>query len=463
MTNTDENKSVCIGWAHGSITPDGPIQLQGQMHERISESVHDPVTATALAIASPDGDEAILISCDLVSAKRKNLELIRQRVGEQLTDFNPRNLLINTTHTHTGPTLSEGIYPQAVEGVMSPTEYAAFFADCITELAVRAWKSRQPASISSALGHAVLGFNRRSVHADGRAFMYGRTDAEGFVAVEGGMDPGVELLFTWNEQDEMTGVVINVACPSQVVEQQLFISADFWHPVREEVRTRLGDNVHVYPMCSAAGDLSPRDLIRRNRGEPSMRAVEGMNELGRRLVRAVEDALHHSQTEKVRTPVFRHTTEDFSLPKRKVTEEEVEFAQGEMATIQKAGLDPSSKDGRIFRRHKQIVERFETQRDDPRYTADIHVIRLGDIAIATNPFELYLEYGHQIKACSKALQTFVLQLTNDSGAYLPTEKAVKGGGYSAMIGDNIVGPEGGALLVKRTVELINDLWPEEGA
>ena len=345
---------------------------------------------------------------------------------------------------------------------MSPTEYAAFFSECITELAVRAWKSRQPASISSALGHAVLGFNRRSVHADGRAVMYGRTDEKGFVAVEGGMDPGVELLFTWNEQDEMTGVVVNVACPSQVVEHQLFVSADFWHPVREEFRARLGENVHVFPMCSAAGDLSPRDLIRRNRGEPSMRAVEGMNELGRRLVRAVEDALHHSQTEKMRTPVFRHTTQDLSLPMRKVTEEEVEFAQQEMAAILKTDLDPSSKDGRIFRRHKQIVERFKTQGDDPRYSADIHVMRFGDIAIATNPFELYLEFGHQIKARSKALQTFVLQLTNDCGAYLPTEKAVKGGGYSAMIGDNIVGPEGGELLVKRTVGLINDLWPEEG-
>ena len=90
------------------------------------------------------------------------------------------------------------------------------------------------------------------------------------------------------------------------------------------------------------------------------------------------------------------------------------------------------------------------------------MIRLGDIAIATNPFELYLDYGLQMKARSKAEQTFVVQLTAGRGIYLPTARAVAGGGYSAMISDNIVGPEGGQILVDRTVELINGMWAEDG-
>jgi len=39
-----------IGWASVSITPDMPVILCGQMYDRVSRYVHDPITATALAI-----------------------------------------------------------------------------------------------------------------------------------------------------------------------------------------------------------------------------------------------------------------------------------------------------------------------------------------------------------------------------------------------------------------------------
>jgi hypothetical protein len=89
---------------------------------------------------------------------------------------------------------------------------------------------------------------------------------------------------------------------------------------------------------------------------------------------------------------------------------------------------------------------------------DLHVIRLGDIAIATNPFELYLEYGSQMKARSRAEQTFIAQLTSDRGGYLPTRAALPGKAYGSRVTENTVGPEGGELLVERTVEIINSMW-----
>ena len=81
------------------------------------------------------------------------------------------------------------------------------------------------------------------------------------------------------------------------------------------------------------------------------------------------------------------------------------------------------------------------------------------MAIATNVFELFTEFGIQIKARSRALQTFVIQLAGP-GTYVPTERAVRGGGYSAIVESNLVGPEGGQVLVDRTVEVINSLWPD---
>ena len=98
----------------------------------------------------------------------------------------------------------------------------------------------------------------------------------------------------------------------------------------------------------------------------------------------------------------------------------------------------------------------------------MHVLRLGDVAIATNPFELYVDYGVQIEARSPADQTILIQLASalDKAYYLPTARAVGAGAlneqpftnYSATAMTSLVGPEGGQVLVDRTVEAIGELW-----
>jgi hypothetical protein len=87
---------------------------------------------------------------------------------------------------------------------------------------------------------------------------------------------------------------------------------------------------------------------------------------------------------------------------------------------------------------------------------ELHVLRLGDVAMATNPFELFLDYGVRIKARSKPVLTFLVQLSGQTTGYLPTAKGVKGGHYSAD--KFIVGPEGGQVLVEETVKRINAMW-----
>jgi hypothetical protein len=52
--------------------------------------------------------------------------------------------------------------------------------------------------------------------------------------------------------------------------------------------------------------------------------------------------------------------------------------------------------------------------------------------------------------------TFLVQLSCQHSGYLPTEKAIEGGGYSAD--KFIVGPIGGQVLVDETVRRINAMW-----
>ena len=111
--------------------------------------------------------------------------------------------------------------------------------------------------------------------------------------------------------------------------------------------------------------------------------------------------------------------------------------------------------------HGGVVQRFEEQKTNPKPTCEveIHALRIGDVAVCTNRFELFTEFGICIKARSKAVQTIVIQLAGP-GTYLPTEKAVGGGHYSAVIQSNLVGPEGGQVLVDRTVEMNNSMWQD---
>ena len=106
-----------------------------------------------------------------------------------------------------------------------------------------------------------------------------------------------------------------------------------------------------------------------------------------------------------------------------------------------------------------MVKRYNMQKSNPNldYKTEIHVVRIGDIVLCTNQFEFFTDYGLRIQARSEALQTFVIAFTGPM-TYLPTEKAVKGGGYSAVIQSGVVGPEGGQIVVERTVQLINEMF-----
>jgi hypothetical protein len=46
------------------------------------------------------------------------------------------------------------------------------------------------------------------------------------------------------------------------------------------------------------------------------------------------------------------------------------------------------------------------------------------------------------------------------GTYLPTKRAVRNGYHSAVVHSSLVGPEGGQVLVDRTVALVDSLWPK---
>ena len=110
--------------------------------------------------------------------------------------------------------------------------------------------------------------------------------------------------------------------------------------------------------------------------------------------------------------------------------------------------------------HLGVLGRAHLQEQVDILDSEVHIIRLGTVAIATNPFEPFLTYGNQIKARSAAEQTFLVQLANGSEGYIPTAEAEVHGHYSAFIGSGQVGHQGGEQMVRETLQNIRQMFAE---
>ncbi len=459
---------LMVGTATADITPAEPVAVSGQFHLRIAKTVESPITANVIALESRRNglsrDIAIMVSCDLLYIPSEVLELVRKAVRRRLPELDTRKLFLNGTHTHTAPVVLLDKYPIPREGVIQVKEYQSFLAERVADAVVQAWNSRRAGSVTWGLSHAVVAYNRRAVYADGSAQMYGKTDVAEFRNLEGYEDHDVNTLFFWNDSSELVGIVVNVSCPSQEVESRSAVNADFWHPAREALRRLFGEQVCVLGWTGASGDQSPH-LMYRKAADERMRKLRRLNrleEIARRVVRAVDDAYETVKNDRHANVPLIHKVETIHLPMRLVTE--AEYAEAK-AAVEKAAAQieqnpkAAAREYRRMKWYETTVKRFDRQRTGPKPTheMELHVVRIGDVAIATNSFELFTDYGIRMKARSKAVQTFIVQLAGP-GTYLPTEKAIQGGHYSAVVHSSLVGPEGGNALVNRTVNMINSLW-----
>ncbi len=502
--NTDAG-NFKIGWSIADITPEEPVIIRTLS---ISRGVLDPILATVLAMESGSGisaEKVIMISCDLLSipdgrrevSEDNLLDNVRRLVVKSVPELKAEQIFLNATHTHSAPYVSSRSVEEIVGidwEVLGPNEYQKMISERIAKAAEQAWNNRKPGGISYGLGQAVAGHNRIQVDFSGEAQMHGKINRPGFSHMEGFVDHSVNLLYTWDDAANLTGVVANLACTSQFTYGNL-ISSDFWHDVREEMAKRLDDKIYILAQTSPAGDQSCHDIIVDRRAEDRMQRIMFPDEENERLRRrkdmalrisdAITSVLPYMKDNIDWNPVFKHEMKIAELSKRIINMDDVKTALESYPGVPKGAIkedyqtkydevlleikknpelkkDPDwySKlaSGRsMIRRADNLEEHFKLQSIQPKYPVEIHVVRLGDIVFATNPFELYLDFGTRIKARSPAIQTFLVQLAG-SGTYLPTSRSVAGKAYGAIPASNIVGPEGGQELVENTLEMINSVW-----
>ena len=507
-----------IGWGKRSIAMEGPVAISGQMHLRVSQGQYTPVIASALVLENSK-DAVIFVSCDVVSVRPVILMQVRELLKKELPELPVEKIIINATHTHAGPSTNTIAvdYPNKMKIVPSE-KVQNFISRRVADAVKEAWQSRRAGSVAYGYGFATTGHSRRAVYlrdmgrkvkaaagfaVNGHAIMYGNTADPDFASYEAGTDAFVNLLYTFDGKGKLTGAVINVPCPSQTSESAWSYNASFWHNVREKLAAKYGKNIGVIAQSAAAGDLAPRQLhykaaekrrymlkyrelieeyvknpmprpafngvVNNNVSRESNEVIELMRaeDIANRIVAAFDEVLSWAGKEKFAAPVLKHQVKTLRLPKKDfpkaiVLEEQRKHAASMKERFKTDG-DPVAMlvyNSRLNSRRKRmaaITTRYEQVKKEPFLLTDVHAVRIGSIAFATNRFELFMDYQHRIQGRSPFEQTFIVQLTTDPqgvGSYLATERGERNKGYSANPYSNQVSFKGGQVLVDETLKML---------
>ena len=193
------------------------------------------------------------------------------------------------------------------------------------------------------------------------------------------------------------------------------------------------------------------------------RGISAREETARRIANAISDAMPIARAGVTQAPLLTHAIRTIDLPMQLVSPADRDrcAAEAEQSAKQKDGFTRAAWKRDVVRRYDE-QQATMTSGKRPAVPVTVHAIRLGDVAFVTNTFELFGDYGVRMQARSPATLTCVVQLAGRGtpGTYLPTERAVLGGGYSAVIESMWVGPAGGRLLVDESVRMLQQLWAD---
>ncbi len=440
----DQPPLLRVGAATCIITPPLGSWQQGAGVTRKGERIRDELEANALYLT--DGQTPLLlISCDLVGLALADVQPIRDAISAT-SGIPPRQVIITCTHTHSGPSLIRTNYHFPVDEA-----YIRQLSQKLVEVAGDAVAAARPAKIGWGKGTAQIGFNRRVCWADGTHSMHGDTRRPDFAGMEGPDDPAHLAIFAVDSSGKPIAVAYhNTSHPTSFYGAGLF-SADYPDATRKIIRRELG-RIPVLYLNGAQGDIAMANQLNPQREDREARLQRIGKMLAEETLRLYRKAEFHPRI------VLGHAYVDLQIEVRLPKAKQLQDAQKVLERVE-AGEKIAGKELILAFGTMQLQERFGKQ---PLDTVPIHVVRIGEVALVTQPCELYCQFGLDIKRRSPARLTAVVGLADGYGGYCPTIAGVLGGGYSGQpISWARLEPLAGYRMVEAAGPMLNRLWRGE--
>jgi len=397
------------GTARVVITPEEGLWMAGYASRTNpgAEKLHD-LWAKALYLEDAEGNQGVLITADLVGVPKKISDNIRRQLNEQL-DLNPSQIIINTSHTHSGPVLQNAlfdIYPLDSAQMLRIKEYSQTLEKTIVELVEKAKRALQPAELYSKNGVARFQVNRRN-----------NKEAEVDLQSElnGPNDFAVPVIKIIDLQGKLISIVFGYACHPTVLDINKW-SGDYPGFAQIELEKSYPGVTALF-FQGAGADQNPMPR----------RSIALARQFGKTLAASVE----------------------------RVLDEEMQLLEPKMTT------GYSEVDLRIKPYSKSKLKKYVKNLSAYELRWAMRMmskVNLGDELMTSYPYPMQLwQLGHQAIWClagetvvGYALglkkmfgnDIFVMGYCNDVMSYIPTKKILKEGGYEGLIAQRVYGLPG---------------------
>jgi hypothetical protein len=409
-----------VGAYAANITPISfPVIVNGMFEERTADRDIDPLFARAFVF--DDGTTRIaIVVVDSCMLPRELLDVVKVRAAK-ITGIGADHMLISATHTHSAPS-SMGLL-----GSRPDPQYPAFLIPQLVRAIHHANERLTPAQIGFAKVHAPgYTYCRRYIRRPDRVFgdPFGKNTVRanmhpGFLSPDavGPSGPGddeLSILTMQTRDGKPLGVLANFSM--HYVGSPL-LSADYFGRFAEHLGKRLdgsdGSTACIVSMSQGtSGDMASMNYsaVQSSRDYDSYAA--GLAEIAERAIRDVQ----------YKTDVTLGLRETKLTLSRRVPDAE------RLAWAKKI----SEKIG--DRRPKDWPEVYALEQPmlaaEPRRELKLQAIRIGDVAIAGIPNEVYALSGVKLKLQSPLPQTFTIELANGAEGYIPPPEQHKLGGYT---------------------------------
>jgi neutral ceramidase len=419
-----------------NITPPLGICMEGSFGVIRARDVWDDLYTNALVIDDGHGEVA-LISVDVCSIPTFVYHDICRQVTA-MTGIGAERVILTATHTHSGPVTGEDL-----DGIYEVSEdYVSQLKKKVASAVRLAQTRKQPVTVGVGRGeNRDYVFNRRLSQPDGSIAMNWidpRLIQE--ARSSGAVDSEVLVMRLDGAGGRPVAHVVNYANHNNAAPFDV-ISADYAGVMGDHLRAIYGPDLGVLFLPGAAGNVNWLDHHARGPRSPALYRKIGKSLAG--TVLEIEARLAPLDSGEV---WVGH--EKMMLPERP-------YRDYDVAVDGTFGPPEGARD--FFDAYRQAYERYK-ELPLASHEVDVHVVRLGDqVALCTNPAELFTEYGLEIKARSPFPYTMVTELTNGLIGYVPTREAFDQGGYEVrkIPGNSFMAVDTGERIVEAWTKLLH--------
>ena len=423
------------GAATTDITPEHPLP---NYNNSLCQPDANASPLCCHTVVFDDGETAgAIVAIDVTFTDRPLLMAIRDKC-EQATGIPGSNILVGATHTHATPASC----PSFLSGARPDPSFMDLLIDQVAAAVRTAHDQMRPALIQPATCPAP-GYerNRRLLRPNGRVVMLGADNADDRYPPTGPIDEQMQLLAFADTDGSLFAVVVNHACHNNCVSG--IYHADIGGRIGDALRARYGGNL-VTPFLEAPC----ADTIWNGPPGGPDRGDELARLIGKAASTKIQAALTKVQPQPVGRIAIQSVADDY--PDR----------PWEDSTFCRDDCRGSSEEMRARQRRRYDPEEAAViARGATTCTIELTGISFGDVAIVTNPAELFVEFGIEIKERSPFAVTLVSELTNGYCGYVGPESAFDQGGYEVQrtVYTCRLSKESGRRMTDASVELLTAL------